>query len=195
MIVTLLSYKGGTGKTTAAIHLAGLLNEQASTVLVDADANRSSLSWSQRGQLPFRVADEGEAAKVARQFEHIVLDTPARPSGAKLKGYADGADLLILVVSPDALSIDAAIPAIRDLKELNAEFRILLTMVRPNTSDDETARAALARLDVKMFKTSVRHYIAARKAALEGTLVKEINDPHAADLWADYRAITKEILK
>lgn len=195
MIITLLSYKGGTGKTTAAINLAGWLNQSAPTVLVDADANRSSLSWSQRGQLPFRVADEGEAAKVARQFEHIVLDTPARPSGAKLKGYADGADALILVVSPDALSIDAAIPAIADLKALKADFKVLVSMIRPNTSDDEAARAALERLGVKIFKQSIRQYIAARKAALDGVLVKDVNDPHANDLWADYGAIAKEILK
>lgn len=195
MIITLLSYKGGTGKTTASIHIAGWLNESASTVLVDADANRSSLSWAQRGQLPFRVADEGEAAKVARQFEHIVLDTPARPSGAKLKGYVDGADSLILVVSPDALSIDAAIPAINDLKALNANFKVLLTMVRPNTADDEAARRALQSLGVKIFKGSIRQYIAARKAALDGVLVKDVNDPHAADLWADFGQVAKEIQK
>lgn len=195
MIITLLSYKGGTGKTTTAVHLAGWLNESAPTVLIDADANRSSLSWSQRGRLPFQVADEGEAAKVARKFEHIVFDTPARPTGAKLKGYVDGADLLVLVVSPDALSIDAALPAIQDLKTLKADFRVLLAMVRPNTTEGETARAALESLGVKLFDGSIRNYIAARKAALDGVLVRDVSDPHAADLWADYGAITEEILK
>lgn len=195
MIITLLSYKGGTGKTTAAVHLAGWLNESAPTVLIDADANRSSLSWSRRGQLPFRVADEGEAAKVARSFEHIIFDTPARPTGAKLKGYVDGADVLILVVSPDALSIDAALPAIADLKTLKADFRVLLTMVRPNTTEGETARGALESLGVKLFAGSIRHYIAAKKAALDGVLVRNVNDPRAAELWADFGAIAEEILK
>lgn len=195
MIITLLSYKGGQSKSTTALHLAGWLNTKAPTVVVDVDPNGTALSWAERGNLPFQVVDEIAAAKAVRQCEHVIFDTPARPDGKRLKNYAQGADLLILVVAPDALSLDAAVPAINDLKTLGVDFRVLLSMVRPNTTEGETARAALESLGVKLFKGSIRHYIAARKAALDGVLVKDVNDPHAADLWSDYSTIAKEILK
>ena len=37
MIVTVASFKGGQAKTTTAVHLAALLNEQSPALLVDGD--------------------------------------------------------------------------------------------------------------------------------------------------------------
>src|SRR5581483_5464105 len=140
-------------KSTTAIHLAGWLNQKAATVVIDADPNRTALSWAERGSLPFKVVADGPAAtKAARTCEHVIFDTPARPDAKKLKDYVAGADLLILVVAPDALSLDATIPAINDLKALGADFGVLLSMVRPNTNEGEAARDALESLGVKLFK-------------------------------------------
>ena len=49
------------GKTTAAIHLAAFLAKQGETLLLDGDLNRSASAWARKGQLPFTVADIGEA--------------------------------------------------------------------------------------------------------------------------------------
>lgn len=43
MILTVCSFKGGVGKTTSAIHLAGYFQTLGPTLLVDADANRSAV--------------------------------------------------------------------------------------------------------------------------------------------------------
>ena len=52
MIVALLNQKGGVGKTTLALHLAGAWAAQGLRVLViDADPQGSALDWSeQRGR-------------------------------------------------------------------------------------------------------------------------------------------------
>ena len=76
MIITVAGYKGGTGKTTTAVHLACCLQSHAPALLIDGDPNRSASGWAKRGGFPFRVVDERQAARYAREYEHIVIDLP-----------------------------------------------------------------------------------------------------------------------
>jgi chromosome partitioning protein len=75
MIVTVASHKGGVGKTTTAVHLAAYLQTLAPTLLLDGDDTRNATAWSQRGEgFAFKVADEVQAARLARNFTHTVID-------------------------------------------------------------------------------------------------------------------------
>ncbi|MEM8605202.1 MAG: ParA family protein, partial [Cyanobacteria bacterium P01_H01_bin.121] len=84
-ILTVTGYKGGCGKSTTAIHMATFFSDQGNTVLVDADPNRTALSWASRGSLPFQVVDERQAMRAVQNRDFVVIDTPARPDSADLK--------------------------------------------------------------------------------------------------------------
>jgi chromosome partitioning protein len=195
MIITIASFKGGVGKTTTAVHLACYLQKKAPTLLIDGDENRSATGWTERGSLPFKVVDELQGIRYAKQFEHIVIDTQARPSKDDLKLLAGGCDLLVLPTTPDTLSIEALLLTVGALRELNFDsYKILLTICPPKPNrDTEETRALLEELELPMFNSQIQRLVAYQRAALRGVPVYEVNDPRAASAWDDYEQAGKEI--
>ena len=196
MIVAIASFKGGVAKTTTAVHLAAHLQGRSPTLLIDGDPNRSATGWSRRGQLPFKVVDERQAAKYAREFEHCVIDTEARPQEEDLKALADGCDLLIIPTTPDALALDALMLTVKALDGLSASgYRILLSIIPPRPSrDGDEARSTLTEAGLPLLTRGVRRLVAFQKAALAEVPVYEVDDPRANLGWQDYQQVGKEIL-
>jgi chromosome partitioning protein len=197
MIVTVTSFKGGVGKTTTAIHLAAFLQGHAETLLIDADPNRSALNWASRGELPFPVIDEWDSGVLSAQFQHIVIDTQARPTQDDLATLAANCNLLVLPTTPDILALDALVLTVNYLKSIqSAHYRILLTSIPPKPSKaEEEVRSLLAEAHLPVFRQGVRRYAVFQKAAMEGVPVYAVKNPKSEVAWQDYEAIGAEILQ
>lgn len=197
MIITVTSFKGGVGKTTTAIHLACFLQEQYGKVLlIDGDPNRSCLAWSKRGSLPFMVVDERAATRHVRNYEHIVIDTAARPEKEEIQALVEGCDLLLLPTTPDAMSIDALSLTVSALKSLGvSNYRVLLTIIPPKpTRDGEEARELLTETGLPLLSKGIRRLIVFQRAALQGLPVYDVKDAKAKEAWDDYKLVGKELL-
>ena len=195
MLITVAGFKGGVGKTTTAVHLACYFSQKGDTLLVDGDPNRSATGWSKRGELPFKVVDLMQAALYSPKYEHIIIDTAARPDKEELEALADGCNLLVLPTTPDALAIDALLQTVDLLQNLGSHrYRILLTMIHPKpVKMAEQAREALSELP--LFKRDIRRLICHEKASLQGVPVYEVKgDARAKIAWQDYLAVGKEIM-
>lgn len=194
MIITIASFKGGVGKTTSAIHLACYFSQLGKTLLVDGDPNRSATGWAKRGEVPFKVVDIMQAPMHSRNYDHVIIDTAARPSQEDIEALVEGCDLLILPTTPDALSMDALLQTVGLLRALGSDrYRILLTAIPPKPrKTGDLAREAMTGLP--LFKNGIRRYVAYEKAALDGLPVYDTGDANGKIAWRDYELVGKEIL-
>jgi chromosome partitioning protein len=110
--ISIGNFKGGSAKTTSAIHIAAYMQTLGPTILGDGDIVRASVKWSARGTgMPFKVVPIAQLAKEMRaaMYDHVVIDAEANPSDENFKDIAKGCDLLVIPTEADSTARDRLI--------------------------------------------------------------------------------------
>jgi chromosome partitioning protein len=207
MIVALLNQKGGVGKTTIALHLAGQWARQGRrTLLIDADPQGSALDWSQQRsqeQLPRLFGVVGlardtlhrEAPELARHVDHVVIDGPPRVAGL-LRSALLAADLVIIPVQPSPFDGWASAEMLALLAEARMfrpglAARFVLNRCSARTVIARETGAALEAHDPPLLASRIGQRVVYAGAARSGRLAFECApEGHAA---AEMAALAAEI--
>ncbi len=196
MIVALLNQKGGVGKTTLALNLAGRWAAQRRrVVLVDADPQASALDWAQaraHAGLPRAFGVVGlprdtlhrEVPDLARGVDHLVIDGPPRVA-ALMRSALLAADLVLAPVQPSPLDGWASEEMLRLIEEalvyrpgLRARFVLNRRLARTVIARDTAA--ALADQEIGALRTSIGQRVVFAEAARGGRLASEVAPDGAA---------------
>lgn len=129
MIISFLNQKGGVGKTTLSVNVAGCLARQGHRVLlIDADKQGSATTWaSLREDAPFQVVSMAranmarDALKLAADYTHTVIDGP--PHAEEIaRSCIVASDFVALPIEPSGLSTWASDLTVRQVTEAQ-EFK------------------------------------------------------------------------
>ncbi|WP_285295721.1 AAA family ATPase [Aureimonas altamirensis] len=166
--ITLVTQKGGAGKTTLASNLAVAAQEDGERVLlVDLDPQRSLVAWAdlREGNTPHVEgfpADQiaqlpGMLKGLGDQFTVAILDTAGADNTATHKAM-EAADLCLVPLRPTRLDANAVTPTVQAIMRGRSEFAFILTQCPPQPNNPrafemKAGLEALGKLALPMIMT------------------------------------------
>ena len=204
-VVSLLSQKGGTGKSTLAIQLAvAAMLDGHTVIIIDLDPQGSAVMWGQiRGDAPPIVVSTTTTElpgllKTAEQngVTLAILDTPPKvePEG-EAHHAARVSDLALILCRPNVFDVKAIGATVKLALVAGAPARIVFNQVPANSSQILKARRAVEVYNIPRAPCMVGNRIKFSHAALDGQSIQEFDpkEKGSSEINALYKYTLREL--
>lgn len=202
-VISFISRKGGTGKTTNAINLATSLNQMKKKVLlVETDTNytlnslrkielfklkkKKDTYFEIIGSRDNRVATEILELKNSDKYDYIIVDSAGKTTDKGIRELCLESDMVLITTSLTQNDLLVAFQTVKDLKPAAEISKQLKLCILPNRIHSltrmSTVKAQLAQLETEIIDT----YVPQRK-----------NYTTASTIQSDrrYKGVAKQIIK
>ena len=202
-VLSLVSQKGGTGKTMLATHLSVEAEQHGHTVaLIDLDPQASAANWGdhRESETPVVVATPASRLKHCLEIAQnngatlTVVDTAPHTEASTLE-IAKASSLLIIPCQPSLADIEAIETTATLIKITQKPAYVVLNRVPANTDLGIQARKAVRNYDIVCAPCEIGSRVAFIHAYNSGETVSEIapNSKSATEIRALYRYLAKEM--
>ena len=179
--IAVLSRKGGTGKTTLAIHIS-VAAEQAghTTALIDLDPQASAARQRDNREEETPAVVSAHASRLPESL-HLakengatlaILDTTPHTETAALDA-ANAAEFVLIPCKPALIDLQAIGSTINIIKIANVPACVVMNVVPPHGNLAEQARMAINHYDVPCAPCSIGQRVAFNHAYTAGLTVQE----------------------
>jgi chromosome partitioning protein len=200
--LVILAQKGGSGKTTVAVHMAVCAARQGlKTAIIDIDPQRSAYNWNESRpedrKLDAVAAEIGQLASLLQQAKSggvdlAIVDTAPHSTGdaaiaAKL------ADYLLVPCRPARFDLDAVASTLALAKAANTPAAVVINAAATRGRLADEARGALTGQGATVIETVLHQRVAYSHAVIDGRSVHEYEPEGAAAAEIDdlYQHITR----
>ncbi|TSA22967.1 MAG: ParA family protein [Betaproteobacteria bacterium] len=208
-IITIVNQKGGAGKTTLTMLLAGALADTHAKVLVaDVDPQNSAVFWASRAtHFPATVRDfsqeperlEKRLMNRIGEYDFILIDCPPHASAPVTHSALALSHLALVPLNPSPLDLHASLgirAVIDEARTTNPRLqaRLVLNQAQPQTRMTRDLEVALTQFGIPLMKAQLHQRTAYRQCALHGHTIasKSFSSPIAA---IEVAALKREVLQ
>jgi chromosome partitioning protein len=180
-IIAVISQKGGTGKTTLALHLAvASERNNNSAAVIDLDPQASAASWNDQRQQDTPAVVSAQAARLTEVLETAaahgaaltIIDTAPHSESSALAA-ARAADLVIIPCRPAILDLRAIGTSIDLSKLAGKPTHIVFNGVPPRGRLADEAEQAVAAYGIPVSPVRLCHRAAYVHALTAGQTAQE----------------------
>lgn len=203
-IITIASQKGGAGKSTFAVNLATLANEEgAPALLIDTDPQGSISVWRKLRStrtpilVPCRTDELGKVLDTARRqgsIDWVFIDGPPQ-NGEEIAAMMEASTLVLIPTRPALFDLASVAATIGMARSVQRPFFVALNAVPPKRGITEqpavlAARKAIKEMGAPLWRGAVAQRTVYTQALASGESVTEFEAGGAAAdemrlLWRD----------
>jgi chromosome partitioning protein len=201
-VIAVTGQKGGSGKTTLSVNLAGYFASNGVPVaILDRDPQNAVRTWADQradGELPFNIHDELDAkipvilgVLKKADFKVCIIDTAPTVGGAFLE-VPHYADLVLMPCRPSLLDIQSLVDsfAILSAKFPKVLAMAVLTQVTERLQITKKSEKVLSEASIRILNTRIGSRAIYQNTFSEGKTVFDSKKNHGAK---EIQAIAEEI--
>lgn len=180
-ILAIVSQKGGSGKTTLAVHLATAAAAAGHSVaVIDLDPQATATKWGDRREAEAPEVISGQAVRLpalisaakANGADLLVLDTA--PNADQIAALAArAADLVLIPCRPAKFDLEAIETTLMLVQTANKAAYVVLNAVPPQGGIAEEAAAGLTATGAKVAPHQLTQRAAFTHAVIDGRTAQE----------------------
>jgi chromosome partitioning protein len=198
--LAIIAQKGGSGKTTLAVHMAVCATRRdINTALIDIDPQASAYKWNEsrpdERKLDATKADAGQIPAFLKQakaggIDLVIIDTAPHSDQAAAIA-AQLADFVLIPCRPARFDLDAIASTVQIAKVAKTRAAVVINAA-PRGKLAEEARAALEQQGITVIEPVLHHRAAYSHAVIDGRSVHEYepDGKAAAEIDELYNFIT-----
>lgn len=138
IVIAVSNAKGGVGKTTLTMLLAGTLAKLLSVVVADSDPQGTASLWAEVGSFPCKVvpvSGEAEIARLAQEYDAVLVDCPPNVHSAVMEAALRCANLVLVPCAPEPADVWATTLLLEKVRREHPglKLRVVLNKVPPGT--------------------------------------------------------------
>jgi chromosome partitioning protein len=179
--IAVISQKGGSGKTTLALHLAvASVQAKRNTAVIDLDPQASAAKWADRRSAELPVVLSAHASRLSQEMKRVedtggellFLDTAPHSDSAALEA-AKASDLVLIPCRPAILDMEAITNTLDLVRTTKTPVFVVLNAVAAQGQEAEEAAEAIAALNVEVSPVRLVNRVAYARALITGQTAQE----------------------